>query len=294
MRVFVTGATGYIGSAIVEKLITRGHSVLGLARSVTAASKLTAIGVDVLRGDLNSRDCLTEGARLCDGIVHTAFNHDFSSFAQNCEDDRNVINTLGQAVLDSERPLIVASGTAILKQGIIALEKHSGLSSQAIPRIATEDAANSMTDSGANVSIVRLPPTVHGNGDKGFVTLYSQLSKEIEKCVYVGQGENVWPAVHKLDAAELFCLALENSTKGSTYHAVAEEGIAFKTIAETVGNKLSLPVTSVDATNSKDHLSWFNDFAVLDNPASSIFTREKLGWAPKEIGLIEDIKNNYF
>ncbi len=297
MRVFITGGTGFIGSAIVKELIKAGHQVTGLARSDAAADSLVAVGVKVHRGDLDDLDSLRKGAAESDGVIHTAFNHDFSNFKENCETDRRAIEALGSAIAGSDRPLVVTSGTALLTPGNLATEEERVSSaSTSIPRIATEEAAEFVAQKGVRVSIVRLPPTVHGDGDHGFVSLMINLARKKGVSAYAGAGRNRWAAIHRDDAALLYRLALEkHASAGIRYHAVAEESIEFRDIAGTIGKYLNVPVTSKSLDDATNHFGWFNSFATLDCPASSKFTQEALEWHPVQSTLLKDLENgNYF
>jgi nucleoside-diphosphate-sugar epimerase len=293
MRVFVTGATGFVGSAVVQELIKAGHQVVGLARSDAGAESLAAAGAQVHRGDLENLESLQSGAVAADGVIHTAFIHDFSKFAANCEKDRHAIKTLGTALAGTERPLIVTSGTALLPPGRVSTEDDMPASS--IPRVASEEAAARVAESGVRVSVVRLPPTVHGDGDHGFVPLLIGLAREKGVSAYIGDGLNRWPAVHRLDAAHLYRLALEKNAARACYHAVGEQGVAFRKIAEVIGKRLNVPVVSKSAAEAAGHFGWFAHFAAIDVPASSARTQQLLGWNPQHSELLPDLdRETYF
>jgi nucleoside-diphosphate-sugar epimerase len=293
MRVFVTGATGFIGSAIVAELIAAGHEVLGLARSDAAAASLGAAGVAVHRGSLEHPDSLRSAAAAADGVIHTAFNHDFSRWKENCETDRRVIETLGAALAGSDRPLIVTSGTGLLRAGQPGTEDD--LPTSTVPRVASEEAAGSVAALGVHISLVRLPPTVHGEGDHAFIPLLVSLAREKRVSAYVSEGANRWAAVHRLDAAHLYRLALEKGSPGTRYHGVAEEGVPFRDIAAVIARRLEVPLVSQSPEEASRHFGWFAHFAALDAPASSLRTRELLGWQPRQPGLLADLdRPSYF
>ena len=292
MRVFVTGATGFVGSAVVQDLLGAGHQVLGLVRSDAGAKALAATGAEPHRGDLEDLDSLSRGAAAADAVIHTAFNHDFSRFAANCELDSQAIAALGAPLAGSGRPLIVTSGTGLLAPGRLVDEDFAVPADSPFPRVS-EQAAFALE--GVNASVVRLPPSVHGDGDHGFVPILIGMAREKGVSVYIGEGRNHWPAVHRLDAARLYRLALEKGSAGARYHAVAEQGIAFRDIAAVIGRRLAVPVVSKSPEEAAEHFSWFAHFAAIDNRASSQRTRDALGWAPQQPGLIADFdRPRYF
>ncbi|UJW76364.1 SDR family oxidoreductase [Rhizobium sp. SL42] len=287
MRVFVTGATGFVGSAIVRELLQAGHQVTGLARSDAAAAQLLTAGVTPHRGDLEDAGSLRRGASLADGVIHTGFNHDFSRFEENCAVDAAAIAVLGDALAGTGRLLLVTSGTGLLSPGRLATEADAQ-TSRHTPR-RSEQAAEAISARGGSVSIVRLPPSVHGDGDHGFVPILIGMARQKGASAMIGDGSNLWPAVHRLDAAKVYRLALENGTAGVRYHAVAEEGVPFRQIAEVIGRRLGVPVLSKSAQEAPEHFGWFTHFAGIDSPASSAWTRETLGWTPDQPTLIADI-----
>ncbi len=295
MRVFVTGATGFIGSAIVPELLAAGHQVLGLARSDAAANALAAAGATPHHGDLEDLDSLRAGAAASDGVVHAGFIHDFARFADVCETDRRAIEAIGSALAGSNRPLIVTSGVGLLAQDALATEADTPPADSPVPRIASEQAADAVAATGVRVSVLRLPPSVHGEGDRGFVPMLIGTAREKGLSAYVGEGQNFWSAVHRLDAARLFRLALEKAAPGGArYHGVAEEGISFRAIAEAIGERLGVPVASLSGEEAKAHFGGFFHFAIMKARASAAQTRAALEWHPAHFGLLADMDNDYY
>jgi nucleoside-diphosphate-sugar epimerase len=295
MRIFLTGATGFIGSAIVPELINAGHQVLGLTRSEAGARSLAAAGAEVHRGDLEDLESLRRGAAMSDGVIHTAFNHDFSKFVANCETDRRAIEAMGSVLAGSDRPLLITSGTGMgnTAPGQSASEENFN-PNHPNPRKASELAGASVAERGVNVLVMRLPQ-VHDTVKQGLITYLVAVAREKGVSAYVGEGLNRWPAVHRLDCARLYRLAIEKGSAGARYNAVAEEGVGFREIAETIGRGLKVPVVVKSPEEAGDHFGWLAVFAGYDMPASSALTQQRLGWRPTGPGLISDLDHmKYF
>jgi nucleoside-diphosphate-sugar epimerase len=290
MRVFLTGATGFIGSALVPELINAGHQVHGLARSDAGADSLIAAGAEVHRGDLKDLESLRSGAADSDGVIHCGFIHDFSKFEENCEVDRRAVETLGNVLAGSGRPLVVTAGTALVAQGRLATEEDAPVPT--FPRAASEIVTEAFAAKGVRASVVRLPQ-VHDTVKQGLVTYLIAVAREKGVSAYVGEGLNRWAAVHKLDAARVYRLALERGEAGTRYHAIAEEGVRVKEIAEAIGRGLNVPVVSKSPEEAAAHFGWLGMFAGLDIPVSGALTQQRLGWWPDADlpGMIEDLNH---
>jgi nucleoside-diphosphate-sugar epimerase len=292
MRVFLTGASGFIGSAVIPELLGAGHRVTGLARSDEAARALAAAGAEVHRGSLDDPDSLHAGAAKSDGVIHLAFIHDFSNFAASLTAEFRAVETIGEALVGSDRPFAIASGMLGLAPGRQLVE--SDVAPPEWPRARSEEILQELATRGVRTSSIRLPPTVHGEGDHGFVPGLIQLARGKGAAAYIGDGANRWPAVHRRDAARLFRLAIEKGAAGSRFHAAAEEGIPTRTIATAMGEGLGLPVVARSFDEAEAYYGFLGRFFALDAPASSAVTRSQLGWEPREPGLLEDMKAHYF
>jgi nucleoside-diphosphate-sugar epimerase len=296
MRVFVTGATGFIGSAVVRELAGAGHHVVGLARSDQAAATLAAAGAAVHRGSLEDLGSLRSGAAAADGVIHTAYIHDFSASndaAAYARVDGRAIEAIGEALAGSGRPLVVAAGLPVPAPGRVTTEEDAAPDNPAYPRVS-EQVALSLAGRGVRVSAVRLPPTVHGQGDHGFVPALIGIARAKGLSAYVGEGANRWAAVHRLDAAHLFRLGLEAAPGGTRLNAIGDEGVPFRDIAQAIGRHLELPVTAISREEADGHFGLFALFASLDVPASSALTQKRFGWHPAHPGLIPDLGEGHY
>jgi nucleoside-diphosphate-sugar epimerase len=291
MKVFVTGASGFIGSAVVKELIDAGHQVIGLARTETSAKAIRDAGAEVLMGSLEDLDVLKQGTLQADGVIHTAFIHDFTQYAKANDTDKTAINAMGEVLMGTNKPIIVTAG-------ILGLPSINGMitedsAAQNSPR-SSEVTAMALAEKGVNASVVRLPPSVHDKGDKGFVPFIIQQARKNGVSAYPAEGNNRWPAVHRLDAAKVFRLAVEKAAKGALYNAIGDHGFEVKRIAELIGKKLDLPIVSLSGEEATQHFEWMSGFIGFDSPATSFKTQEQLGWKPTQIGLLEDLQQNYF
>jgi nucleoside-diphosphate-sugar epimerase len=295
MRVFLTGASGFIGSAVVRELLGAGHDVVGLARSDAGAATVAATGAEVHRGSLEDLDSLRRAAAAADGVIHTAYIHDFSQMTASADVDRAAIEALGDELQRSDRPLVITSGTGLVRPGHVTTEQDlPDDSPDAHPRAATQHVALALAERGVRISIVRPAPSVHGEGDHGFVPVLIDIARNKGASGYIGDGSNRWPAVHRLDTARLYRLALEKAPAGSVYNAVAEEGIQTRAIAEVIGRHLDVPTVSIDPDDAAEHFGWIGGFFAWDAPASSALTQHRLGWKPTHPGLIADLEAGHY
>ncbi len=305
MRVFVTGASGWIGSAVVPELIDAGHEVVGLARSDASAAALTAAGAEVQPGTLDDLDCLRDAAASSDGVIHLAFKHEmaFSGDFQGAADaDRRAVETVGEALAGSGRPFVIASGTLGVAPGRVATERDGHDADPAVAamgggpstRWATAEFVLSLASRQVRSSVMRLPPTNHGEGDNGFMAFLVGIARDKGVSGYIGDGANRWPAVHRLDSARLFRLALEKAPAGSTLHAVADEGVSIRDIADVIGRHLDLPVVAISPEDAGAHFAWLAGFLAADSPASGALTRDLMAWQPTHPGLIADLEQGHY
>ncbi|GLV60717.1 putative NAD-dependent epimerase/dehydratase [Dictyobacter sp. S3.2.2.5] len=298
MKVFVTGATGFIGSAVVRELIEAGHQVLGLARSEASAASLAAAGADAHRGSLDDLDSLRSGAVASDGVIHLAFNHDFSDYEGAARTDLRAVQAIGAALEGTGKPFVITSGTLMLTfflpQGRLGTEKDVAEAGMVAPRVTSENAVLALAKRDVRSSVVRLAPSVHDQTRAGFAQVLISIAREKGISGYVGDGSNRWPAVHRLDAARLFRLALEKAPAGSILHGVAEEGMPTRTIAEVIGRHLAIPVVSISPEDADEHFGWLATALTTDNPTSSALTRELLGWQTPHPTLIDDLEAGHF
>lgn len=294
MRVFVTGASGFVGSAVTDELLKAGHQVLGLVRSDKAAEELLSKGAEPHRGDLDNIESITSGAAVCDATIHTAFNHDFSRYKESCENDRRIIHALGATLSGTGKPLVITSGIGLLKSNEPVTEDDVVPAGGIIPRGASEEAAIAVAAQGALAYIVRLPPTVHGEGDHGFIPMLINMARQKGTAAFPGNGTNQWPAVHRLDAAVLYRLIIEKKPSQKVFHAVAEKGIPFKTIATAIGKGLHVETLPKYDDEIQQYFEWFTHFALMDCAASARKTIEATGWSPVHATLEDDLSRSFY
>jgi nucleoside-diphosphate-sugar epimerase len=293
MNIFLTGATGFIGSAIARELLAAGHRVIGLARNDAARARLMEVGLEAHPGSLTDLDSLRGGAAAADGVIHTAFIHDFSSYPEAAEADRRAVEAIAQVLAGTAKAFVATSVTALLPPGHLATEEDTpDPRTHAAFRLPAERAVLAAAERGVRTSVVRLPPAVHGPGDHAFVPALIEIARRTGTSAYLEDGENRWPAVHRLDAARLFRLALEHAPAGSVLHAVADEGVALSSIAEVIARKLGLAgTTSIARANAQEHFGWLAAFMGIDNPTSSTRTRAAMNWQPQEPGLLAELES---
>ncbi|MBI1183902.1 NAD-dependent epimerase/dehydratase family protein [bacterium] len=291
MKIFVTGASGFIGSAVVKELIGAGHKVVGLARSEQSAKTISETGAEVLNGDLENLAILKQGTLNSDGVIHTAFFHDFAQFSKAAEMDKAAINAMGEVLIGTNKPMVVTAG--LLGLPIINGNVTEESKSQGIPR-SSENMALALAEKGVNASVIRLSPSVHDKGDQGFIPFIIGQARKNGISAYPENGNNRWTAVHRLDAAKAFRLAVEKQAKGALHNIVGDTSIEVKRIAEVIGKKLNLPVASLSGDEVAKHFEWMSRFIALDSPATNLKTQELLNWKPTHIGLLEDMEQNYF
>ncbi|OQE23661.1 hypothetical protein PENSTE_c008G01924 [Penicillium steckii] len=296
MRVFVTGATGFIGQAVVQELLGAGHKVIGLARSEKSAAALEAKGAEAIRGSIEDIESLKRGANESDGVINLAFNHDFTKYEDNIKAELNAVKAIGSTLVGTNKPFVITLGTLVLPKGQLAAEDAKINYEDALnARAICEREVDSLASQGVRASVVRLSPTVHGPGDRAFIYMLAQIAREKGVSAYIGEGLNRWPAVHRLDAARLFRLAVEKGTPGARYHAVAEEEIPFKDIAQALGKSPGLPIVSISNDEAITHFNGFlGSLVSVDNPSSSKKTQETLGWTPSESALLDDIHSGIY
>jgi nucleoside-diphosphate-sugar epimerase len=299
MRLFVTGGSGFIGSAVVPELLGAGHEVLGLARSDASAGVLADAGAEVWRGDLEDLDTLRRGAAATDGVVHLGYVHDFSDMTIGAGVDLRAIEAIGATLSGSGKPFVITTGTLLLALGDVRLAPgeagtEEDVSHSGMPRVASENAAIALADSGVRSSAIRLSPSVHGVGDHGFVPILIGIAREKGMSAYVEDGGNRWPGVHRLDAARLFRLAVEGAPAGTRWHGVGDQGVPFRDIAEVIGRHLNVPVISVPQEEADAHFGFLGGLVSVDNPTSNALTRERLGWEPVEPGLLADLDEGHY
>ena len=291
MRILVTGATGYIGTALIDELLGAGHRVLGVARSDEGARTLAARGIDVHRGDLTEPQTLAQAARSCDAVAHTAFIHDFSRFAENIEIERVAVDAMLDALAGSDKPMVISSGLLMMRPGAMLTETDAGAD---VGRGATENMVLAAARRGVRTAAIRLAPTVHSKDDRGFTPRLIDVARQSGVAAYIGEGANRWPAVHRLDAARLYRQALEKGSPGARYHAVGDEGVPTRQIAEAIGRHLNLPVTSIAADKAAEHFGFLSMFFGVDAAASAHVTRAELGWTPREAGLLAGLATDAY